>query len=124
MDPEYRVEVVAYNNAAGLADAMMRAMYEDEHYARLFNMVPIQQIIDDTAKRLSYNLSCNRETKRHEKVIHIKTGKIVGYARWLLPQHLEGDAVWKEAQTPQATVKEYEIFHQDFMSTMEGNRRR
>jgi hypothetical protein len=48
----YRVEPVAYKDTPYLADAIMRAVYEDEHYALLFRMVPVQEVIDNTAKRM------------------------------------------------------------------------
>jgi hypothetical protein len=124
MEGEYIVEPVDYQDVLGLADTLVRAMYKDDHFVLSFNKVSLQEIIDDTAKRMPSKLSSQRERNRHEKVIHRKTGTIVGYARWVLPRHLAGDTAWTEAQTRQPTEEEKEIFQQDLASTEENGRRR
>ena len=40
----YAIQPVTYQDALGLADAMMRAMYEDEHYSILLRGVCLQVI--------------------------------------------------------------------------------
>jgi len=120
----YAMKPVAYQDAGEIADAMMRAMYDDEHYAILLSNVSLEELIEDTAKRVPYNLSTQRGFLRHEKVIHEQTGEIVGYARWELPEHLAGNTIWPEAQMPKPTDEESKIFQQNFQSTFEHGMRR
>jgi hypothetical protein len=121
----YRVEPLAYEDAPGLARTMAQAMYEEDHYALLFNRIPAQQIIEDSAKRVPKNLTNERDIQRHEKVISVETGEIVGYARWLLPDHLKGSTIWPEAQMRQPTEDEEEIFQQNYATTtLENGKRR
>jgi hypothetical protein len=124
MENEFKVEPVDYQDVPGIADTMMRAMYMEEHFTLLFNKISVQEVIDDTIKRIPLKLSTQRDCNRHEKVIHVKTGMIVGYARWVLPESIAGDITWREAQTRQPTEEEKEIFQQDFNSTLDNGKRR
>jgi hypothetical protein len=120
----YRVEPVAYEDARGLTQTMTRAMYEDDHYALLFNRIPVEQIAEDSAKRVPKNLTGERDIQRHEKVIHVETGEIVGYARWFLPDHLKGSTIWPETQMRPPTEKEEKLFQENYATTVENGRRR
>jgi hypothetical protein len=124
MELEFKVEHVDYQDGPTIADIMMRAMYEEEHFSIQFNRISLQKLIDDTIKRISWNLCSERDRKRHAKVVHVETGSIVGYARWVLPESVAGEEAWKEAQTRQPTDEEKSQFKRDFDSTMENGRRR
>lgn len=56
------------------------------------------------AKRIPRNLLDNRDKNRHQKVVDPVTNRILGYARWILPEEFAtkpGDtAAWPEAVVP------------------------
>lgn len=124
MGNEYRVDPVDYQDASGIADTLVRAMSVEEHYTKLFNGIPLRELIDDTTKRVPSNLSAQRDYKRHQKVVHVTTGKIVAYARWVLPESVAGDITWSEAQTRQPSDEEKKLFKQDYDSTMYDGKRK
>jgi hypothetical protein len=109
----YAIEPVSVTDAPGLSKAMMSAMHRNPHWALLFGSMPLQDIIDDCAKRLPKALSSNRVERRHQKVVDQSTGEIVGYARWILPDGAHG-IEWLDAQIPGATDAEMEIYENDF----------
>ncbi|KAK4499455.1 hypothetical protein PRZ48_009970 [Zasmidium cellare] len=111
----YRIEPVAYTDAPGLSEAMMRAMNQNEHYNLLLNRATTEQLITDTTLRLTYRLSENRNRLRHQKVIHTETGQIVGYAHWELP--VSNKNVWLDAQMPAVTGAEQKSFKDEYDTT-------
>ncbi|RGP65693.1 acetyltransferase gnat family domain-containing [Fusarium longipes] len=54
------------------------------------------------------NLLTDRDVRRHQKVVHIATGDIVGYARWIMPESQK--TAWLIAQTPDVSVEQREMF--------------
>ncbi|KAJ5536516.1 hypothetical protein N7513_009702 [Penicillium frequentans] len=98
-------------DAPGLATAMMGARLTDPHWVKQWedNVLP-EDIITKAIDRVPWNLINGRHTKRHQKVIDVASGQVVGYARWLLPSHLAKDDVWQEAQVAEATSDERALF--------------
>ncbi|KAJ5647268.1 hypothetical protein N7490_003640 [Penicillium lividum] len=93
-------------DAPGLAATMMGARLTDPHWATQWeDDVLHSDIITRAVDRVPWNLITGRDTKRHEKVIDVESGQVVGYARWLLPPHLEKN-FWPEAQVAAATSEE------------------
>lgn len=104
----YVVQPVHPAEAPSLARAMMSAFYEDKHWILLWPNMSQDQIIDGCTQRLPWNLVKKRSNKRHQKVVDKGTGEIVGYARWILPKEFEH--IWPEAQVPEPTAEEYELY--------------
>ncbi|KAJ5649716.1 uncharacterized protein N7484_003439 [Penicillium longicatenatum] len=98
-------------DAPGLATAMMSARLTDPHWVKQWedNVLP-NDIITKAIDRVPWNLISGRETKRHQKVIDVRSGEIVGYGRWLLPPHLARNDVWQEAQVAEVTSDERAVF--------------
>lgn len=109
----FSIEPVRGEDATGCAETMMGAFYQEYHWRAMFHDKPLQEIIDDAAERIPWNLVSFGPLKRYQKVVEKSSGKIVGYARWVLPEDLEG--VWPEARTPvvdEETKKEREKNYQ------------
>lgn len=68
----------------------------------------LESIISDAIKRMPRNLVTDRAVRRHEKVVDVANGRVVGFARWILPpSHSDG---WLEAQIEDVTEKEKKEF--------------
>lgn len=102
-------------DAAGIAKTNMSAFYEVPGWNIMWRHKDLPYLIDTVTKRYTHSLLTNREVKRHEKVIHVPTGEIVGYARWVLPESAK-DA-WLEAQTPDVSEEDREKYAQIYKDT-------
>lgn len=121
----YVVESVAYADAPGVTETMMRAMWQDPHYHLQFRSgLTVDELIADSGLRIPYNLSRNRGRLRHQKVVHAETGQVVGYARWELPETEWLADAWLDAQMPPATETQQKSLKDDFDSTQEGGKRK
>ncbi|KAJ5992597.1 hypothetical protein N7451_008321 [Penicillium sp. IBT 35674x] len=98
-------------DAPGLATTMMGARLTDPHWVKQWeeNVLP-EDIITRAIDRVPWNLISERDTKRHQKVIDVASGQVVGYARWLLPSYLARTEIWQEAQVAKATSDERALF--------------
>lgn len=122
----YTVASVAYSDAPGLSETMMRAMNQDPHYGLILNGATTEELIADTGLRLQYNLSRDRTLLRHQKVIDTDSGDVVGYARWELPKTgIEfPESVWPDAQIPAPKEEQEKSFKANFdLTEHEGKRK-
>jgi len=80
------------------------AFWEDPHWNLAWRHKTLEQHLVQVAKRTPRNLLNDRLTKRHQKAIDPKTGRLLGYARWILPPshatNEDGTLVWPEAVVP------------------------
>lgn len=87
---------IAKNNVSAFwGEPGWRIMYEKEKggpYVGLETLIAINQI------RWPHNLLLDRAARRHQVVVHVPTGEIVGYARWLMPEGYQDK--WLETQMP------------------------
>ncbi|OKO92065.1 hypothetical protein PENSUB_12910 [Penicillium subrubescens] len=94
---------------------MMSARLTDPHWAFLWKDPNPKDIITKGALRVPWNLATGRDTKRHQKVIDVETGRVVGYTRWILPDCLaKQNDVWLEAQAPEGTQIEREEWEKQY----------
>ncbi|KAK1241222.1 hypothetical protein MKX08_001196 [Trichoderma sp. CBMAI-0020] len=70
----------------------------------------LEEHIDTMTKRYPRRLISDRETSRHQKVVEPETGRLLGYARWILPESCtvlaNGEPVWPEAMAPVVSPEE------------------
>jgi hypothetical protein len=99
----YILEGVKIEDAAELSRNNMTAYSTDPTWILLWD-VPLTAIIDSCTKRMPWNLLKDRERPRHTKALDPETGKILGYARWILPQSKIGS--WPEVQVPEVSKDE------------------
>ncbi|OJD34155.1 acyl-n-acyltransferase [Diplodia corticola] len=120
--PAYAIHPVSTpaQDAADLAETMMRAFYRDPHWASLWKPpATLDDIIRDCERRLPRNLVTGR-AKRHQKAVETATGKAVGYARWILPGGAAageaGEEAWAAAAVPAVDEATRQHFEQLFES--------
>jgi hypothetical protein len=117
------IQPVTYDDASGIADCSMSAFYQDQHWALMWGSTPVEQITTDCAFRTPWKLVGERDRKRHLKVVEVRTGKIVGFGRFLLP-HMHSQGLWEEAQIPEATEEQKAAFRKNFESVTINGRNR
>lgn len=104
-------------DSTGLADTMMRAFYQDAHWASLWKRITLENIIYDCARRLPWNLVKVTSTKRHRKVVDEATGNAVGYARWIIP---DGHAdTWANGIVLEDDLEKRQAYEQSFQNVTE-----
>ncbi|EKG19135.1 hypothetical protein MPH_03656 [Macrophomina phaseolina MS6] len=95
----------------------MRSFYLDPHWASLWRGISLDKIIRDCAKRLPWNLVKASMGKRHQKVVDDESQKIVGYARWILPE--EQDDEWADALVKELDPERRRMYEQQFQDVTE-----
>lgn len=118
----FSVQPVVTADAEGLATTMMSAMYEDPHWVILWEKPALAEITAACAQRLPWNLINGTKHKRHQKVIEIETGQVVGYARWVLPPALADQKAWEEAKVADPSPEDRQLFLDKFNAVTENGR--
>ncbi|KAK1708219.1 acetyltransferase [Colletotrichum acutatum] len=90
------------------------AFWADPHWQLAWRHRTLEYHITQIAQRTPRNLISDPDTKRHEKAVDPATGRIVGYARWILPashaKSICGAPAWPDAVVPSVSEeKEAEI---------------
>ena len=104
----YEVRPVTPRDAPGVAEAHIRGFYQDSHWRLLWGDMPLDSIIEGHKLRLLRALVNGRDFKRHQMVSNTTTGKMVGYARWILlnfDQSVNSN-FWLDAQVKETTGDE------------------
>lgn len=114
----FTISGVTYDDAPGVAKNNMTAFYQtDPHWRALWKSTPLEEIIEGTAARLPHAFSGEREKKRHMKAVENDSGRVVGYARWILPDN-DGRISWPEALVREPTQDEADKFKTAFEANM------
>lgn len=104
----------------GLADTMMRAFYQDAHWASLWKGVTLDTIIYDCARRLPWNIVKVTSPKRHRKVVEEATGNVVGYARWIIPDgHVD---TWANGIVLETDLEKRQAYEQAFQDVTDDGK--
>lgn len=115
----FRIEPVTPEDAPQISPVMMKAFHGIPHWKLLWGGMSLEEIIDANTQRLPQNLINNRDKRRHQKAVDTTTGKVVGYARWVLPD--DGSIQWPEAQVLEPSVEDREKYEEAFMAaTIDG----
>ncbi|EHK18061.1 uncharacterized protein TRIVIDRAFT_45222 [Trichoderma virens Gv29-8] len=90
----------------------MSAFWEDPNWVLAWRNTTLEKHIETTARRYPRRLISDRATSRHQKAIDPQTGRLLGYARWVLPDSYattsEGEPTWPEALGPLVGPEEEE----------------
>ncbi|TQV92747.1 hypothetical protein V2A60_009212 [Cordyceps javanica] len=84
------------DDAVGLSQAKVESFAKEPWWTSEFAPDRTETIYDSMVLREPHNQLTGRDIRRHQKVIHVPTGEIVGYSRWFVPSADD----WLEAQTP------------------------
>lgn len=118
----FTIQPVTFGDVSALASVMTSSRWVDPHWNALFEPPTTEeQVTWELAQRLPWNLISGGELKRHQKAVDVETGKVVGYARWILPPTLEEEA-WKEAQAPEANLDQRQLFEKNYISVTDSGR--
>jgi hypothetical protein len=98
-----RVEDAQY-----IALSKVSAFFEEPWWRLSWTGRTRESIVQSVADRSPKNLLADREVRRHQKVVHLETGDIAGYARWIMPESHKDH--WLNAQTPDVSDEEREVF--------------
>ncbi|OHF02975.1 acetyltransferase [Colletotrichum orchidophilum] len=86
------------------------AFWADPHWNLAWRHRTLEYHISQVAKRTPRNLISDPETKRQQKAVDPANGRIVGFARWILPaSHAKDDngaPAWLDAVVPSVSVEE------------------
>ena len=124
----YTIQSITMEDIPGLAQTMMSAFHQDPHWALVWPNMTLEEIIDGCAHRLPRNLIIGREKKRHQIVVETGSDEVVGYARWLLPPHIQDGeqddklGFWSEAQILEPAAEQREAYEAEWKSvTVDGS---
>ncbi|KAI0393154.1 acyl-CoA N-acyltransferase [Xylariaceae sp. FL0594] len=122
---KWKIERCTVQDAPALARNNMSAFWEDPNWTILWREgTTLAFLIEQGAKRQARNLLRDREHARHLKAVDPDTGRIVGYARWILPSSQSGAAAaaadrregggetprWAEGQVPGVSADDLQRF--------------
>ncbi|KAF4994097.1 hypothetical protein FGRMN_6012 [Fusarium graminum] len=91
-----------------IALSKVSAFFEESWWRLTWTDRTRESLIQSIADRSPKNLLTDREIRRHQKVVHVESGDIVGYARWIMPESHKDH--WLNAQTPDVSDEQKEVF--------------
>ncbi|RFU35456.1 hypothetical protein B7463_g846, partial [Scytalidium lignicola] len=111
--PPFTIHKCTIRNSEALARNNMSAFWTDSNWVLVWGDRTLEDVIKQAALRTPFNLLTNRSHKRHQVAIDERTGEIVGYIRWILPDGMglgmsdkEMGNIWSEAIVPEVSDQE------------------
>lgn len=111
---EYQIRSVTVADAEGIAENNVSAFWGEPGWRIMYEkeaggpFIGLESLIAINKIRWPHNLLMNRAARRHQVVVHVPTGEIVGYARWLLPEGHHDK--WLETQVPDIDAAQREAY--------------
>lgn len=91
-------------DGAALSRNNMSAFWEIPNWVLAWRDTTLEEHIARMTKRYPRRLISDPETSRHQKAVDPETGRLLGYARWALPESYtvlaDGEPAWPEAMVP------------------------
>ncbi|KAB5518113.1 acetyltransferase [Coniochaeta sp. 2T2.1] len=110
MSSPWLIQPVTLADSSALAANNMPAFWDDPHWVLSWKHRTLSYHISQIALRIPRVLVTDRATRRHQKAIDPVSGKLVGYARWALPEGRarlpDGTPVWPDAMGPEVSAEE------------------
>jgi hypothetical protein len=105
MGEAWKIEGCTVADAGALARNNISAFWQDPNWILSWTKdITLEYLIEQSTKRQANNLLRSPEDRRHIKATDPATGKLVGYARWVLPSSNvvapDGSPEWIQAQVP------------------------
>jgi hypothetical protein len=98
----FKISSCSIADGPAIGNVNVSALWTDSTWAVIWPGKTREYVIAQSSRRMPYTLLSDRPHNRYEKVIDIRTGIVVGYARWTLPK-LDGlnmESFWAEAIVP------------------------
>lgn len=97
-------------DGAALSRNNMSAFWEIPNWILAWRNTTLEEHIARMIKRYPRRLISEPETSRHQKAVDAETGRLLGYARWVLPESYtvlaDGGPAWPEAMIPAVSPEE------------------
>lgn len=97
-------------DSAALSRNNMSAFWEIPNWVLAWRNTTLEEHIGNMTKRYPRRLIGEPATSRHQKVVDPKTGRLLGYARWVLPEKYavlaDGEPAWPDAMVPAVSPEE------------------
>lgn len=100
----FAISQCTFEDAEAIGRVNVNSFWTDDNWVLLWRGKTKEYVASQSARRSAQNLSKDDTYRRHQKVVDLSTGRIVGYARWVLP---ETGLKNPECQWPSAKVPEY-----------------
>ncbi|KAL6799952.1 hypothetical protein J3E68DRAFT_397018 [Trichoderma sp. SZMC 28012] len=108
----YTLAPVNLSDAEDLSRNNISAFWQNPNWVLAWKHSTLEKQIDITTKRYPRRLISDHATARHQKAIDPQTERLVGYARWVLPDSYattaDGEPTWPEALGPVVSPEEAE----------------
>ena len=91
-------------DADDMAINNMAAFFTDTTWVLNWEGKSLETVTANAKMRAPWNLLKNRDTERHIKAIDPDTGRLLGYAKWTLPERCKGE--WLGAQVPDVSKED------------------
>jgi hypothetical protein len=123
--PPFQVAPCTIGDGPALARNNVSAFWEDKSWAQVWTEKnrSREYAITQAVARWPYNLIKDlTHRRRYEKVVDVSTGKLVGYANWMLPEanvkgkkgEQELEQLWPEAYGPRVDDRMRELLKKRF----------
>jgi len=107
---KYVISQCTVADSSALTRNNIPAFWADPYWVLAWKHRTLEHHISQVAKRMPRNLLNDRHIKRHQKAVEPATGRLVGYARWILPEShavgVDGGPAWPEAVVPAVDAAE------------------
>lgn len=121
--PPFKVAPCTLDDAPAIARNNISAFWEDKNWVLLWTRKgkSREYVISQSVHRWPYNLTKDPIHRRHEKVVNVDTGELVGFAVWILPGasgageeksgtgEKEISELWPEARGPEVDDETLEL---------------
>lgn len=115
---DYELRTATVADAASLANNNMRAFWGEPGWRILYMqedgtlVISLEDLIERAKIRTPYNLIKDPVLARHQVIIHVPTGEVVGYARWQVP--VTHKDMWADAKVPEVPEDEKNAYQETF----------
>jgi hypothetical protein len=107
---QFEVQSCSYDDGRAIAEVQVSAFWTDPTWVIIWPGKTLEYVIAQYARRIPHTLHSERAHRRHQKIVELETNKVVGYARWTLPElsGIDMEDFWPTARVPDVT-KEKEV---------------
>ena len=113
---EYKIVGCTPDDGAGIAKCKVSAFWGEDWWTVVFSDKRPDALANAMSARIPHGLLQDRRLHRHQKVVHVPTGEIVGYARWILAE--EAAEEWIDAQVSDVSDEEKTKHKKPFEETV------
>ncbi|KAK5120534.1 hypothetical protein LTR85_006190 [Meristemomyces frigidus] len=102
----FTIEPCTAEDGPNVARNNMIAFWTDPAWVLMWKGRTLDYVIQQASLRGPKNLLTDRARRRHQKAVDSKSGAIIGYARWVLPNAACPEHYWSAARVPEVTEEQ------------------